>query len=127
MSTTGNIIRERPPRPRRLRWLNLLRRRCGVASAADPGPSKPGFDGTMIGELVTVLRSECTGRWPVHFFGKIAATVTALALAVAPTYAFAGTAAAPVAVQSRPLGGQGVADFYRGRNDYPFWLDAKAA
>ena len=73
-----------------------------------------------------VLRIECTGRRPVHFFGKIAASVAALALAAAPTAAVAERAAKPAAAQTQPVGGQGVADFYRARNQYPFWLDARA-
>ena len=71
------------------------------------------------------LRIECTGRRPVHFFRKLVGPVAALA-AVMPTCASAEAAAAPKVVQSRPVGGQGVDDFYRGRNNYPFWLDAKA-
>jgi murein L,D-transpeptidase YcbB/YkuD len=78
----------------------------------------------MIGEDVTKLRTECTGRWPVHFFRKIVAPAIALAAAAMPVGAAA--AAAPVAVQNARVGGQGVADFYRGRNEYPFWLGAKA-
>ena len=72
---------------------------------------------------MTVLRSECTGRWPVHFFGKFAIAVAALAAAV-PASASAETA--PPAVQAAPVRGQGVSDFYRSRNDYPFWLAANA-
>src|SRR3954451_24810374 len=119
-STTGNIIRDRPRR-RRLRWLSRLRlrRQCGVANAADPGPSELGFDGTKIGELVIVLRSECTGRWPVHFFGRIAGVAAALAVAAMPTIALAEAPSA-AAVQRPAVGGQGIADFYRGRSDYPF-------
>jgi len=71
---------------------------------------------------VTVLRSECTGRWPVHFFRKIGIAAVALTAAV-PTCAAAE--AAP-AVQAAPVRGQSVAEFYRGRNDYPFWLAANA-
>ncbi|MEA3081988.1 MAG: L,D-transpeptidase YcbB [Sphingomonadales bacterium] len=74
---------------------------------------------------MTVLRSECTGRWPVHFFEKIAIGVAALAVAV-PTCANAEMAPAPAAVQGQTVRGQGVADFYRGRSDYPFWLAANA-
>jgi murein L,D-transpeptidase YcbB/YkuD len=94
-----------------------------VASAADPASSELRFDGTKIGELVTVLRSECTGRRPVHFFRKIAIAAAALAAAV-PACASAQAAPAPAIAQ--PVRGQGVADFYRGRNDYPFWLSEKA-
>ena len=71
---------------------------------------------------MTVLRSECTGRWPVHFFRKIGIAAVALTAAV-PTCAAAE--AAP-AVQAAPVRGQSVAEFYRGRNDYPFWLAANA-
>jgi murein L,D-transpeptidase YcbB/YkuD len=70
---------------------------------------------------VTGLRIECTGRWPVHFFWKIAVAAAALIAVAAPACAEAEAATAPAAIA-----GQGVADFYRGRNDYPFWLDAKA-
>jgi len=72
---------------------------------------------------VTVWRSECTGRRPVHFFGKLGIAAVALAAAV-PTPASAESA--PAAVQSAPVRGQSVADFYRGRNDYPFWLAGNA-
>jgi murein L,D-transpeptidase YcbB/YkuD len=61
----------------------------------------------------------------VHFFRKIAIAAAALAAAV-PACADAESAPAPVAVQSRLVSGQGVADFYRGRSDYPFWLAANA-
>jgi murein L,D-transpeptidase YcbB/YkuD len=71
---------------------------------------------------VTVLRSECTGRWPVHFFRKIGIAAAVLTAAV-PTCA---SASAATAAQSAPVRGQSVADFYRGRNDYPFWLAANA-
>src|SRR4051812_7346726 len=117
MSTTGNITRARLPRPR-LRLLSRfrLRRQCGAASAADRDPSKRVFDGTQIGDRVIGLRFECTGRWPVHFFRKIAVAAAALTAAAAPVRASAETAAAPTAVQAAPVAGQGVADFYRGRN-----------
>jgi len=71
---------------------------------------------------VIVLRSECTGRWPVHFFKKIGIAAAALTAAV-PTCA---SAQAAPAAQSMPVRGQSVADFYRARNDYPFWLAANA-
>src|SRR5256885_16467191 len=113
MSTTGNIMRVRLPRPR-LRSLSRFRRRlqCGAASAADRDPSKRVFDGIQIGDCVTGLRIECTGRRPVHFFGKIAGAVAALIAAAAPACASAETAPVPATVQSRPQTGQGVADFY---------------
>jgi murein L,D-transpeptidase YcbB/YkuD len=48
-----------------------------------------------------------------------------LLAAAMPASATAETA--PVAARPAvPTSGQSVADFYRGRNDYPFWLDAKA-
>ena len=68
-----------------------------------------------------VSRSECTGRRPVHFFRKMTIVAAALA-AVAPACAQAQAAPA----QTRTVSGQGVADFYRGRSDYPFWLAANA-
>jgi murein L,D-transpeptidase YcbB/YkuD len=74
---------------------------------------------------VTVVRSECTGRWPVHFFRKIAIAAAALSATV-PAGVSAEAAAAPAVVQSQPARGQGVADFYRSRNEYPFWLSEKA-
>jgi murein L,D-transpeptidase YcbB/YkuD len=69
------------------------------------------------------LRSECTGQRPVHFFRKIAIAAAALVAAV-PTCAFADVA--PAAVQVAPVRSQSVADFYRARNDYPFWLGANS-
>jgi murein L,D-transpeptidase YcbB/YkuD len=59
----------------------------------------------------------------VHFFRKLAIAAAALA-AAGPSCAFAETAPAPAAVRSPA--GQGVADFYRGRSDYPFWLAANS-
>ena len=72
---------------------------------------------------MTVLRSECTGHRPVHFFGKLAIAAAALTAAM-PTAASAESA--PTAVQAAPARRQSVDDFYRGRNDYPFWLAANA-
>jgi len=72
---------------------------------------------------VTVLRPECTGRRPVHFFRKLAIAVAALAVAMP---ASASAESAPPAVQTGVARGQSVADFYRSRNDYPFWLAANA-
>ncbi|MEA3059645.1 MAG: L,D-transpeptidase YcbB [Sphingomonadales bacterium] len=71
------------------------------------------------------LRFECTGRWPVHFFGKIALAAAAFVAAGISTCASAEALPASTAIQ-RPLAGQGVADFYRGRADYPFWLSPTA-
>ncbi len=75
---------------------------------------------------MTGLRFKCTGRWPVHFFGKIALPVAALVAAAAPVCASAESAAPPLAVQTPRVVGQSAADFYRGRNDYPLWLAANA-
>ena len=83
--------------------------------------------GSLIGECVNSLRHECTGRWPVHFFQKIALAASALAFAAIPTAALASSkpvAASPV--QQAMVGGQTVADFYRGRNNYPLWLSPTA-
>src|SRR5690242_9322231 len=77
----------------------------------------------MIGESVIRSRFECTGRRPVHFFGKMIGAVCAVllaGLAASPAYAESAPAAVPAAAPG--LHGQGVADFYRGRNDYPLWL-----
>src|SRR4029079_2896439 len=90
MSTMGNIIRvHRPARRARLLSPCPLRLRPGVANAADPGSSGLGADETVVGESVTVLRSECTGHRPVHFFGRIAGVAAALVVAAVPTSAFA--------------------------------------
>ena len=70
---------------------------------------------------MTVLRSECTGHRPVHFFGRIAGVAAALVVAAVPTSAFA-EAPSPAGVARPAVSGQGIADFYRGRSDYPFWL-----
>src|SRR5205085_4797413 len=64
------------------------------------------------------LRVECTGRAPVHFFKALAIAGAGLAFAVPTAAAAAPAARAPVAQPQ----GQGVADFYRARNGYPFWL-----
>ncbi|MEP6983494.1 MAG: L,D-transpeptidase family protein [Sphingomicrobium sp.] len=71
------------------------------------------------------LRIECTGRWPVHFFGKIALAAAAFVAAGISACASAEASPASMAIQ-RPLAGQGVADFYRGRAEYPFWLSPTA-
>ena len=73
---------------------------------------------------MTGLRNKCTGRWPVHFFGKTAAIAAALVGAGISTCASAE--ASPPATIQRPSAGQSVADFYRSRADYPFWLSSKA-
>ena len=72
------------------------------------------------------LRHECTGRRPVHFFQKLAIAATALTAVAMPATASASAAApVPIAAPSR-AGGQSVADFYRGRNNYPLWLSPTA-
>ncbi|MFL6722322.1 MAG: L,D-transpeptidase family protein [Sphingomonas sp.] len=74
---------------------------------------------------MVALRIECTGRWPVHFFEKIVAVAAALLVAGLPTCALA-EAAVPAAVQQPAPSGQGIADFYRGRANYPLWLSPAA-
>ena len=74
---------------------------------------------------MTVLRSECTGHRPVHFFGRIAGVAAALVVTAVPTSAFA-EAPSPAGVARPAVSGQGIADFYRGRSDYPFWLAPNA-
>ena len=74
---------------------------------------------------MTSLRSECTGRWPVHFFEKLAAVAAALIPLAAPARAYAEVSP-PAAIHAAAVSGQSVADFYRGRSDYPFWLSANA-
>jgi murein L,D-transpeptidase YcbB/YkuD len=79
--------------------------------------------GTVIGERVIGLRIECTGRWPVHFFGKIVqAAAAVLVAAVAPTSA---AAEAPSSTY-QPAASQSVADFYRARAGAPLWLSPTA-
>jgi L,D-transpeptidase YcbB len=74
---------------------------------------------------VTSLRDECTGRWPVHFFGKSVGLIAAALLAATPGQAAAATAA-PAQVLQAPSFGQSVEDFYRMRNGYPLWLAANS-
>ncbi|MFL6764391.1 MAG: L,D-transpeptidase family protein [Sphingomicrobium sp.] len=65
------------------------------------------------------LRMKCTGRRPVHFFGKSIAVAAALLIAsVQATAASAATAS----TAASPTTGQSVADFYRLRGDAPLWL-----
>ena len=68
---------------------------------------------------MNVKREECTGRRPVHFFEKLMTLAAVLAFAAIPEAA-AAQSSAPVAQQAAH--GQSVADFYRGRNNYPLWL-----
>lgn len=84
--------------------------------------------GSLIGEHVISLRHECTGRRPVHFFPTAVAAAAALVLAAMPSSA---VAAAPVELKAgttaqQPVNGQGIADFYRGRNNYPLWLSPQS-
>src|ERR1700760_188295 len=83
--------------------------------------------GSLIGEQVISLRDKCTARRPVHFFRKVALGAAAMMFAVLPTSAVAagGKPEVPV-VQNQLAGGQSVADFYRGRNNYPLWLSPTA-
>ena len=71
------------------------------------------------------LRFECTGRWPVHFFKRIAGPAAAL-MRVAAAPAHAAAAPQPVAAQKAAVPAQSVEDFYRGRNGYPLWLSPNA-
>ena len=72
---------------------------------------------------MTVLRSECTGRWPVHFFQKLDRRSRGPDRGCADLrVGFSGDRQ----LSRRLSRGQSVADFYRGRNDNPFWLAANA-
>ena len=71
------------------------------------------------------LRDECTGRWPVHFFRKVAGTAAALML-ISAAPASAAPAPQPTTAQKPPVLSQSVEDFYRGRNGYPLWLSPTA-
>ena len=66
------------------------------------------------------LRDKCTGHRPVHFFGKMLVSLAA-ALSLAVPMSAAG-AASPPQGQRAPVLSQSIDDFYRGRNNYPFWL-----
>ena len=76
------------------------------------------------------LSDKCTGRRPVHFFGKSLVAVAALMVAV-PNAASAASAAsaavAPARAQLSPVVSQTIDDFYRGRNNYPLWFAPQAA
>jgi L,D-transpeptidase YcbB len=80
----------------------------------------------LIGERVISLRNGCTGRRPVHFFQKLAIAAATLALVAAPAAAAADSKPTAPLAQQASTGGQGVADFYRGRNNYPLWLSPTA-
>jgi len=97
-----------------------------VASAANKSPSKLFFDGdNNIGEQVKMLRNQCTGRWPVHFFPKTG-IAAALMFAAAPLSLIWSTPAAAQAQLAPSPVGQSVADFYKARKDAPLWLSAEA-
>ena len=73
-----------------------------------------------------ILRTECTGRGPVHFYRKSCGVVLGLLLGVAP---LSVVQAAPAAAtpQSAPVRVyDSVNDFYRLRNGAPLWLSPKA-
>ncbi len=79
--------------------------------------------GSLIGERVKSLRFKCTGPRPVHFFGltgTAAAALLAVAIPITPAVA------QPAAVAKPAVRSQTVADFYRGRNNYPLWLTPAA-
>lgn len=70
------------------------------------------------------LRSECTGRRPVHFFQKSLSVAAALALWAVP---FSASAAETIVSRPQaPVVSQTVTDFYRARNNYPLWLSSSA-
>jgi murein L,D-transpeptidase YcbB/YkuD len=75
--------------------------------------------GFLIGEHVTGLRYECTGRRPVHFFRKAIGAAAALMLAAASP-----ALAAPTQGQQAGVVSQSVTDFYRARNNAPLWQSA---
>lgn len=70
------------------------------------------------------LRNKCTGRWPVHFFGKSKFIVAAMISAAVPLGAPALAQSLPRVTSQphAPVLGQSVDDFYRMRNGYPLWL-----
>lgn len=73
------------------------------------------------------LRYQCTGQWPVHFFQKMTFVAAASMLAATPALATSATVAPALSkVQHAAQTAQTVDDFYRGRNDYPFWLSPTA-
>jgi murein L,D-transpeptidase YcbB/YkuD len=78
----------------------------------------------LIGEQVERSREQCTGRGPVHFFGKLASGA-ALLLVALPLSAQAAPALS-VAPQSGIFVTQSVDDFYRLRRGAPLWLSANS-
>ena len=77
---------------------------------------------------MTVQRSSCTGRRPVHVFRGIKGVAAGLVLAAASFALAQPAAAAPArhakAVAATPASGYSVADFYAARHGAPFWLAA---
>jgi murein L,D-transpeptidase YcbB/YkuD len=82
----------------------------------------------LIGEQVTSLRIECTGRAPVHFYRKIGGVMLGIALCMAPlSVAEAAPAATPGFAPAVPVpAGQGIDDFYKARRGAPLWLSLGA-
>jgi murein L,D-transpeptidase YcbB/YkuD len=74
----------------------------------------------LIGESVTSLRVQCTGRRPVHFFQKSAGVAMGLLLAAAPLVS------SPAAAAPAVVAGMGVGDFYTARNGAPLWFSANS-
>src|SRR4051794_40993141 len=103
MSITANTMLVRRQPQLRLQCLLQHLRPCAAVSAAEPSPSKRGFDGKLtIGEHVISLRNLCTGLAPVHFFRKLGAAAALAGLAaIAPVApAFADSAPAQAAAIS---------------------------
>ena len=69
-------------------------------------------------------RSLCTGRWPVHSFGKLSGLAAGVVLAAAPLTSVSASPA--VAATISAPSGQTLDDFYRLRKDAPLWLSAAA-
>jgi murein L,D-transpeptidase YcbB/YkuD len=70
---------------------------------------------------VKSLRNWCTGRWPVHSFGKLGGAAAGLMLAAAPLSLIPSSPAMAQTYAVQPAG-QSVADFYRARRGAPLWL-----
>jgi murein L,D-transpeptidase YcbB/YkuD len=62
----------------------------------------------------------------VHFFQKLGVAAAALTAVAVPGTAYAAAAVPAAAAVQRATGSQSVADFYRGRNNYPLWLSPTA-
>ena len=72
------------------------------------------------------LRNLCTGRWPVHSFGKTVGAAAGFLLAAAPIALAVPTPAAAETPKASSAAGQSVADFYRARKGAPLWLAPQA-